>query len=261
MREIFDEIHNHNPLDATEAARRSMRPHLPSRFYEQVGVAETHGGFAIVLDGKPVRTPARQAFALPSRALADAIAAEWQAQQGRIDPASMPITRLANVVIDGIAPNPQPVAAEIARFVASDLVLYRSPGPERLAAKEAEHWDPVLAWARNALAAPFVLVEGVTFVAQPLEALQATEKAIPQDPWQLGAVHSATTLMGSALIALAMSVGHVNPEAAWAAAHVDEDWNTDFWGRDELAVARREARWQELLAAATVLRTVPGTQV
>jgi chaperone required for assembly of F1-ATPase len=200
-----------------------------------------------------VRTPARHPLAAPTQALAQALAAEWEAQRHMIDPAMMPLTRLANTIIDGVAAAPAAVTAEVERYLACDLVFYRAPGPAGLVARQDAAWDPVLAWARDALGARFVLAQGIVFVAQPPQALAAASAAIPPAPWPLGALHSITTLTGSALIALALAAGAVSVDAAWAAAHVDEDWNMDFWGRDELALERRASRFAEMQAAATVL--------
>ena len=170
-----------------------------------------------------------------------------------IDPARMPLTRLANSIIDGVAASASAVAAEVEKYLGSDLLFYRADGPERLVTRQGELWDPIVAWARTALGARFELVEGVIHVAQPLESIKAAAAAIPRDPWRLGAVHSLTTLTGSALIALALARDAISPDAAWTAAHVDEDWNMELWGRDTLALERREQRLSEMKAAATVL--------
>jgi chaperone required for assembly of F1-ATPase len=185
--------------------------------------------------------------------LAQALAAEWDAQRDVIDPAKMPLTRLANTIIDGVTDAPSAVADEVKRYLACDLVFYRAPGPAGLVAWQAEAWDPVLAWVRETLGARFVLAEGIAFVAQPAQSLAAASSAIPTDPWRLGAMHAVTTLTGSALIAIALARGALSVDAAWAAAHVDEDWNMKFWGRDALALERRAARFSEMQAAATVL--------
>ena len=200
-----------------------------------------------------MKTPARRTLGAPKRVVAQALAAEWDAQRDVIDPAKMPLTRLANTIIDGVTDAPSAVAAEVERYLACDLVFYRAPGPAGLVTRQAKSWDPVLAWARESLGARFVLTEGIAFVAQPAQALAAASSAIPTDPWRLGAVHTVTTLTGSALIAIALAHGALSVDAAWAAAHVDEDWNMEFWGRDELALERRSARFAEMQAAATVL--------
>ena len=254
MRDILEDLLN-EVVDPTESARRNMRPQLRRRFYQRAHVGDA-APFAILLDDRPVRTPAGNALALPSRALGEAVAAEWDAQQERIDPAVMPLTRLVNSVIDGVAMAPAPVAEEVVRYLGSDLVCYRADTPAGLVARQAQHWDPILDWARDTLGARFVLAEGVMFAAQPDHAIVAASAAIPSDPWRLGAVNVITTLTGSALIALALSQGRLTLDDAWTAAHVDEDWNMSQWGRDELALDRRAKRFAEMQAAGTVLLLV-----
>jgi chaperone required for assembly of F1-ATPase len=254
MRDLFEDIFPNEPLDPVEVARRAVRPQLRRRFYERVAVEDSKGEFRVVLDGRPINTPARRPLAAPTVALAQALAAEWDAQRDVIDPATMPLTRLANTIIDGVSETSAAVAAEVKRYLACDLVFYRAPGPAGLVARQAAAWDPVLAWAREALGARFLLAEGIVFVAQPEQALAAAGAAIPRAPWPLGALHSVTTLTGSALIALALARGALSLDDAWAAAHIDEDWNMDIWGRDELALDRRASRFAEMQAAATVLQ-------
>jgi chaperone required for assembly of F1-ATPase len=262
MRDLFDDIFRTEPLDPTEAARRAMRPSLLRRFYKEAAPAADKGGFGILLDGRPVRTPARRALAAPVQELAEVLAAEWNAQGEFLDPARMPLTRLANAIIDGVTDNPGPVAEEVARYLGCDLLFYRATDPAGLVARQAAAWDPLLDWARDRLDARFLRVAGMAFMAQPAEALAAARAAIPKGAndkialWRLGAVHSVTTLTGSALIALALLHGRLTPEVAWAAAHVDEDWNMAQWGRDELALERRAFREAEMQAAATVLQTL-----
>jgi len=239
-----------------EAARRGGRPALRRRFYGRAATAAAAEGHAVRLDDKPVRTPARRILAAPTLPLAQAVAGEWQAQRDVIDPAKMPLTRLANAIIDGVAERPLAVAAEIAKYLASDLLFYRAASPPELAERQRRHWDPILAWAAQAFGARFRLGEGVVHVAQPDAALAAARAAIPDDPWRLGAVHAVTALTGSALIALALARGFLSAEAAWQAANLDEDWNLELWGRDELALDRRAFRFAELQAAATALRAL-----
>lgn len=259
MRDIFEELFAREPADPIEAARRAMRPPSRRRFYEKVDIGGEPGGFRVLLDGKPVRTPARRTLAAPTRALAQALADEWAAQEEHVEPAKMPLTRLANSIIDGVADTPAPVADEIAKYLGTDLLLYRAGEPQGLVERQARHWDPLLAWARDQLGARFVLSEGVVHVAQPAAALAAARAAVPADPWRLGALAAITTLTGSALIALALLRGAITVEDAWTAAHVDEDWNMEFWGRDELALARRAFRFAEFAAAAKVIQLLdPG---
>jgi len=254
MRELFDDVFGNEPLDPMESARRNMRPNLRKRFYERAAVGKG-APYPVLLDDRVVKTPAGSTLAAPSALLAQAIAAEWNAQGERINPATMPLTKLANTIIDGVAPNPEPVVQDIAKYLGSDLVCYRTGTPEGLAASQVQHWDPVLSWAREAHGARFVLGEGVIFVTQPEHAIASVRAAIPSDPWRLGAVHLITTLTGSALIALAVAGRQLGVAEAWAAAHVDEDWNMKLWGRDEIALARRVARFADMQAAATVLLT------
>jgi chaperone required for assembly of F1-ATPase len=258
MRDIFEDIFKNQSLDPVEAARRALRPQLRKRFYQDADVAEgASGGFALRLDGRPVKTPARRDLAAPTRALAEALAQEWRAQREVIDPATMPLTRLANSIIDGVADNAGAVAADVAKYLGSDLVCYRADTPEGLVARQARQWDPVVEWARDALGARFVLAAGgLMHVRQPEEALAAARRAIPTDIWRLGAVQSITTLTGSALIALALAARRLSVDEAWAAAHVDEDWQMEKWGRDDQALERRAFRFAEMQAAGKVLELV-----
>ena len=253
MRDIFEDIYKNQPLDPRESARRGLRPNLRKRFYQEASVDETAEGFRVLLDGKPIRTPAKRPLAAPVRALAEAIAAEWQAQKDAIEPAKMPRTRLANSIIDGVADSKDAVADEIAQYLGSDLLFYRAGDPPGLVTRQAEHWDPVLAWAWDALGARFILAEGVVHVVQPPEAVAAVRAALPQDAWRLGALHVVTTLTGSALLGLALAKAALSLDAAWAAAHADEDWQMTQWGRDALALERRAFRFAEMEAAAEVL--------
>jgi chaperone required for assembly of F1-ATPase len=250
MRELFE---IDPPVEPMTAARRGARPALRRRFYDSATVAATSHGRAVQLDGKPVNTPARRVLAAPTMQLAQAIAAEWNAQTDVIDPATMPLTRLANAIIDGVTDAPQPVADEIGKYLASDLLFYRAASPRGLVELQAQHWDPILTWARDALGARFEVGEGVVYIAQSDGALKAAAAVVPKDPWQLGALHVATTVTGSALIAIAMLHGGLSADAAWQAAHVDEDWNMAQWGRDDMAMARRAFRFAEFAAAAKVL--------
>lgn len=256
MRDIFEDIFKGDPLDPMEAARRNVRPTLRKRFYEKAEVAPEGDGFAVTLDGKPVRTPARRPLAAPSRELAQAIADEWQAQTDTIDPAHMPLTRLANSIVDGVADKPAQVRDEIVKYLGSDLLFYRADGPEGLTERQALAWDPVVRWAADTLGARFIMVEGVVFAAQPEAAIAAAARAIPADIWRLGAAHSVMTLTGSALLALALAHPGIDVAQAWQAAHVDEDWQMEQWGRDTLAMERRAHREAEMKAAATVLKLV-----
>jgi chaperone required for assembly of F1-ATPase len=255
MRELLDEIFA-GATDPIEAARRATRPPLRRRFYKHAHVQASEDDFFLALDGRVVKTPAGRTLAIPCRALAEALVAEWEGQQTSIDPLKMPLTRLASSIIDGVAQAPLEVAAEVEKYLASDLVYYRAESPQGLVERQAAHWDPILGWASASLGARFVPGTGMWHVDQPPPALGTARVAIPHDPWPLGAVHSITTLTGSALIALAVSQAALSLEQAWSAAHVDEDWNMELWGRDELALKQRAFRRAEFDAAAQVLQNV-----
>jgi chaperone required for assembly of F1-ATPase len=184
------------------------------------------------------------------------MAAEWNAQGANIDPMSMPLTRLANSAIDGVAPNMQAVADDIAKYFGSDLLFYRAGFPEELIARQAQHWDPVLRWAADDLGAHFILTEGVMHVSQPDAAIAAARDKLPKDAWPVAAMHVATTITGSALLALALKEGFLDSQQVWDAAHVDEDWNREKWGGDDEVEARRAARLRDFEAAALVIKAL-----
>jgi chaperone required for assembly of F1-ATPase len=258
MRDIFTEIYENQPLDPMVSARQGAHASLRKRFYEHASVAETagEGGYAILLDGKPVKTPARRALAAPTRDLAGLIAREWDVQEKVIEPARMPLARLANAAIDAVADHAGAVADEVAKYLGSDLLCYRADAPPALVARQAQHWDPVIEWARRSLGARFMLIEGIVYAAQPDETIIAARAAMPKDIWRLAAVASITTLTGSALLALALAQGAIDSDAAWAAAHVDEDFQMESWGRDDMALERRAFRLADFDAAVSVFKFI-----
>lgn len=253
---LFIPPEERNPL---RAAAQGARPELPKRFYETAAVAPTEDGLAVQLDGKSVRTPGRRPVAVPSRLLAEALAREWASQAERIDPSTMPLTRLVNTAIDGVAAQMAEVEAEIVKYGGSDLVSYRASEPVRLAAAQAEAWNPLLAFARDKLGAELVATEGLVFVTQPEAAIaalaDATRAYVGDDagaPLRLASLHVMTALTGSCVIGLAVALGAIDVDAAWTAAHVDEDFQMDAWGQDEEALERRRRRFEEMKAAAFV---------
>jgi chaperone required for assembly of F1-ATPase len=256
MRELFDEVAGQSPLDPQEAARRGARTPQRKRFYAKADAVEAEGGFAITLDGKPIRTPSGRVITAPSRDIAQAIAAEWEAQQETINPLTMPLTRFANSVVEAVTDRVDMVAADIAKYLASDLLFYRAGHPEALVARETAHWDPVVFWAADSLGAHFILAQGIVHVRQPDTAIEAARAALPGDPWSVAAMHVVTTLTGSALLALALLHGARDADQVWAAAHVEEDFNTEQWGVDEEAAARRAARLVDFQAATQILRAL-----
>lgn len=238
-----------------QRAQRAMRPALPKRFYREARAVECDGAFVLELDGRAARTPKKHLLAVPNAALGAALAAEWNALGETIDPAHMPLTRLMNVAIDRVAGEGDAVASDIARYAGSDLVCYRAASPEGLTAAQAGRWDPVLEWARSALGVRFILSEGIRHVAQPEASLAAVRSEIDKidRPFGLAALATVTALTGSVLIALMLARGAISADAAWEAAHVDEDWNIRQWRADAEAMQRRAARRAEFDAAANVL--------
>ncbi|MGA2637979.1 ATP12 family chaperone protein [Methylocella sp.] len=255
------------PIDPIAMARRDLQKALPKRFYKEAAAAERDGTYALLLDGRPAKTPGRNAFAAPTLEAAQALAQEWARQAEFIDPAAMPLTRMANSAIDGVAQAIDATAEDIARYGASDLVCYRAGEPEALAKAQAARWDKVLDFAREKLGARLICAEGVNYVEQPEAARQAILAAVkriagtgPAAPFALAALHVMTTLTGSALLALAVADGVLTPQEAWEAAHVDEDFQTKIWGADDEALARRARRWTEMEAAAGLLRAVQARE-
>jgi chaperone required for assembly of F1-ATPase len=244
------------PRDPRRLAQANMRQPTVRRFYKSIEVREADGGgFALMLDGRAARTPGRNRLAARSRPLMERVAGEWARQGETVDPADMPLTRLLNSAIDGVSRTMDETRDDIARYAGSDLLCYRAEAPEALAERQRVAFDPVLAWAAETFGARFNLAAGVVHVAQPPAALAAVRAALDavDDPAALAALSVITTLTGSALLALAVAGGFVTPEEAWAAAHVDEDFQNEQWGVDEEAKARRAARWREMEAAAVVL--------
>jgi chaperone required for assembly of F1-ATPase len=256
MREHLDEIAGQSDANPMEAARRSARAVRRKRFYTKAGVGEADGGHTVTLDGKPIKTPSGRTVVVPAHSLAEMIAAEWNAQGEFIEPLSMPLTRFANSVVQGVIENVGAVTDDVAKYFASDLLFYRAGHPEGLVAHEAAHWDPILFWAAETLGAHFMLAEGVMHVRQPDQAMSAARGALPDDPWVIAALHLITSLTGSALLALALFHGVIDPDRTWVAAHVDEDWNAEKWGVDEEVAARKAAKLVDFRAAADVLKAL-----
>jgi chaperone required for assembly of F1-ATPase len=232
---------------------------LPKRFYKAADVEERGGQYHVVLDGRPIRTPKKNTVAVPTRALGVAVAAEWKAQTEQIDPASMPLTRYANTILDGIVGREAETRADIAKYAGTDLLCYRAESPQELVDAQAARWDPLLAWARSDLNMPLVATQGMMPVAQQADTLARAEAALTGlDAFRLAAMHTMTTLMGSVVLALAVLKGRLTAQEAWDAAHVDEDWQIRKWGEDAEAAARRQRRWEEMQAAVRMLGLLGG---
>jgi chaperone required for assembly of F1-ATPase len=232
------------------------------RLYQAVTVAaspDAGPAFRILLDGKPVRTPAKEVLEVPTRTCAEAVAAEWAAQREHIDPATMPLTKLVCSAVDGVRGRDGEMREAIGKYLASDLLCYRASGPVALVRRQAALWDPVLAWGRDVLGVPLIVTTGVMPVRQPETAQTALARTLAeQGPFTLAALYVMTALMGSALLALAHARGQLGLAEAWAAAHIDEDWQISQWGEDAQAAARRERRWLEVASASRLLHLVSG---
>jgi len=225
------------------------------RFYKQAVAVPGDGGFAVLLDGRPVRTPARNPLAVPTAALAAAIAGEWNAQGDKIAPASMPLTGLANAAIDRVSPDPAAFAATLAAYGGSDLLCYRAEGPDSLVRRQAEVWDPLLQWARRRFDMDFELVEGVIHRPQPARTVERLGKKVAAlDAFRLAGLAPLVTIGGSLLVALALAEEAIDLETAWAAATLDEAWQAEHWGVDPLAAAALDARRHEFESACRFLK-------
>jgi chaperone required for assembly of F1-ATPase len=218
------------------------------RFYTTV---EADDDGTILLDGRPVRTPARAPLALPNSALSAAVAEEWAAQNETIDPRRMPLTGLANAAIDRVAPDPAAFAAGLARYAETDLLCYRAEGPASLVERQTAAWDPPLEWARQRHRAALLVTSGILPTPQPADAVARLQRATASHPpFILAGLSVLVTMSGSLVLALALAAGAITRDRAWAAAELDELWQAEQWGEDPLAASSREARRAEFAAAA-----------
>ena len=220
------------------------------RFYKNAEAAPGAGGVAILLDGRPVKTPGREPLSVPTEELAEAIAAEWNGQGEEIDPRSMPLTGLANAAIDRVAPDPAAFARGLAAYGESDLLCYRSEGPDELVRRQNDKWDPLLLWARRRYDIEIETVSGVMHRPQPQLTVERLGRAVAaRGPFQLAAFSPLVTISGSLVIALALAEGEIGLDTAWDAATLDEAWQAEQWGEDALAVQALELRRREFEAA------------
>lgn len=249
---------NPAPPDPSALARRDLAKSHPKRFYNSVSVGPHDGGFALLLDGRVAKTPAKAPLVLPTHAAAEAVAAEWAAQGAEIDFATMPLTRIVHTAIDGVAHRREAVITDTAKYAETDLVCYRAGDPESLANAQAKAWDPILSYAAERLGARFICREGVTFVAQPAQATDTVRAKVEDigSPFALASLATMTALTGSVLIALALADGAITLDEAWAAAHIDEDFQARRWGEDPEAMARRDRRFAEMAAAERLWRLI-----
>ena len=224
------------------------------RFWKEVAVVEEDGDFAILLDGRPVKTPARASLAVPTEPLAEAVADEWRSVGETIEPRAMPLTGLANAAIDRVVPNKAAFAEALARYAESDLTCYRATGPQALVAVQDTAWDALLAWARRRYDVDFVTTEGVVHVAQPTATVEQLTHAVEAlDAFHLAGLSPLVEIGGSLVAALALLNRAITPLQAWDAVSIDERWQIEQWGADEEAEAAIENRRRDFLAAARFL--------
>ena len=221
------------------------------RFWKEASAVPREGGWAVELDGRPLRTPARNELRVGSDALADAIAAEWSGAGDLVDPRAMPLTGLANAALDRVTPDAEAFAAALARYGETDLLCYRAEAPAALAERQAAEWDSLIAWARRRFDVDFSITAGITHVAQPEATVARLGHAVATlDPFRLAALAPLVTIGGSLIAALAVVEAAIGPEEAWQAVSLDERWQLEKWGSDAEAEAALELRRRDFLAAA-----------
>ena len=221
------------------------------RFWKEVATDASAEGYRVLLDGRALATPLKTPFRVPTEALAQKIATEWRAQAEEIDPLSMPYSRIANSAIDKVGAQRQEVVAHLAAYGETDLLCYRADGPDILVARQAEAWDPLLAWSKDVLGAPLIVTSGILSVEQPIESVERLKAAVDaQSNFQLAAFHDLVALSGSLILALAVVRKLRDPDSLWALSRVDEDWQSEQWGADEEATEVVERRKIEFLRAA-----------
>ena len=215
------------------------------RFWKEATAVEADTGWTVHLDGRPVRTPAKAPLVVPTRAMADAIAAEWDAQQETVDPNTMPVTRSANAAIDKVTHQFSEVAEMLTAYGDSDLLCYRATSPEALIQRQADRWDPLLDWAAQALDARLVPVSGVMHAPQDAQALANLAKRVARfTPFQLTAFHDLVSISGSLVLGFAATEGHMQGDALWSLARLDEEWQEEQWGEDDEATEQAALKKQ-----------------
>lgn len=232
-----------------------MSEWAPKKFWTETSVEAAEGGYAVLLDTRGVKTPAKTPFVLPTRALAEAAASEWDGVEERIDPSEMPVTRMANSALDKVAVQHAEVADLLAAYGDSDLMCYRADSPAELVARQAAAWDELLDWAHEAFGARLATRTGVMHAPQDPEALERlTREVHALDPFRLAAFHDLVSLSGSLVIALAVTHERLAPETAWEISRIDETWQIEQWGDDEEAAEHAAIKRQAFLEAALFFR-------
>jgi chaperone required for assembly of F1-ATPase len=220
------------------------------RFWKQASASPCDGGFTVTLDGRAVKTPAKRLLVVPTLAMAEAIALEWDAQQGVIKPETMPVTRAANSALDKVAPQFAEVAALLSAYGETDLLCYRATAPQELIDRQAEGWDPLLDWAARTYGAPLLVTAGVVHITQPEASVRALWAAVHGfDNFRLAALHDLIAISGSLVLALAVTAGRLTAAQAWELSRIDETWQNELWGVDDEAAALEAFKRDALLGA------------
>jgi chaperone required for assembly of F1-ATPase len=234
---------------------------VKKRFWTEAAVAPAEGGWTVRLDDRPLKTPAKAPLVVPSRALADMIAAEWAAQDGAIRPETMPATRAANAAIDKVRGQHAEVAQIVAAYGDTDLLCYRAQHPAALVDRQAQVWDPLLAWAEGRFGVRFHRVPGVMPRPQPPETLaRLTAEVRALDPFRLTAFHDLVSLPGSLVIGLAAAESAFATDALWQAARLDDLWQAQHWGADDEAEAHAALRQAAFFQAERLFRAMDGSK-
>lgn len=266
MRDLLNDLADDAAQNPVDRARALSKRELPKRFYKSVAVGAGDGegaaAHSILLDGRPVRTKARNTLSVDHAALAQLIAAEWDAQAKEIDPATMPLTRITQTAIDAVSRQAGDVADDVVAYAGNDLLVYRAEAPQELVERQESLWGPVIARAETRFAGRFVLAGGIMPVSQDADMLARIRASLDGvSPLYLTALHVATTITGSALLALALAEAEMDVDAVWQAACVDEDWNIAQWGLDSEAEQLRAIRRTDLGAAALILDACCGRSI
>ena len=224
------------------------------RFWKSAAVVRVDGGYAVELDGRPVKTPARAELAVPTSALAEAIGTEWNESPDEVDPRAMPLTGLANAAIDRVATDKNAFAADLARYGESDLTCYRAEGPATLVKRQTESWDALLGWARRRYDVDFATCTGVMHISQPEETVRKLGHAVASlDSFHLAGLAPLVTIGGSLVAGLAVLEKMMPASEAWEAVSLDDRWQMEQWGADAEAEAALDARRRDFLYGARFL--------
>lgn len=213
------------------------------RFWKDVSVEEVEGGFSVLLDARTVMTPGKRVLAVPSRRMADRIVAEWDAQDGKIDPLSMPWTRSANTALDKVGEHRAEIETHLIGYAGTDLLSYRAEKPDELIRRQAEGWDPVVDWVARCFDVELAVTRGVMPINQSPKALSRLSDAMTgMTDFQLTGFHDIVTLSGSYVLALSAVHRRAEPAEIWALSRIDEDWQIEQWGEDEAATDQAQAK-------------------